>query len=590
MIRVPRLSRKKVTLAVAWQLRFALIAVLSLVFSVATHSIVDSIAAEKPAAWITRSNENTNLLINAESGSECTDQPTSRKLLLEFDPKFRQCYQQKINNVIATLEKKLTKESDPSVKLDLEILIQSANQELRSEELDEKYRLPYINLAKAIADSLEDLDNSTLLKQLRRYAGVEPGSTAIATLATQQIRDRLKQPNLFFPEKTQLEKDLTSTTFQLEKIKRLLEQKRVKGYQQPYETLKTQLNNYTTFVRQDVLPKARTDFRLPLELYSVRLADRGVEVPMDQLVTQARAAFQEVQQKMEKLAPQVAQQKGLQAKGYREVIRELKQEQLPKTAILQHYEQRQKQIEAIIKREKLVTLPKRPLRIRLTNDRENDSFPVPQYHPPRSSDKMAGTFIIPVLKQLPKGSAPYDDFTYPAVSWTLTAHEGRPGHDLQFTTIQDKGISEARSRFGHNSANHEGWALYAEAITLPYMSIEGQFISFQFQLLRSARAFLEPELHMGKITPDEALRVLTEDAGYSKFFAQQEIRRYTTMIPGQAPSYFYGFERLQHLRQEVEQRLGQKFNQQQFHDFILAQGFMPQSLLRKAVLEQFANR
>jgi uncharacterized protein (DUF885 family) len=200
---------------------------------------------------------------------------------------------------------------------------------------------------------------------------------------------------------------------------------------------------------------------------------------------------------------------------------------------------------------------------------------------------MAGTFIIPVLKTLPKNSAPYDDFTYPAVSWTLTAHEGRPGHDLQFTTVQDKGISEARSRFGVNAANHEGWALYAEAITLPYMPIEGQFISLQFQLLRSARAFLEPELHLGKITTDEALRVLTEDAGYSKFFAQQEIQRYTTKIPGQAPSYFYGFERLAQLRSEVEQKLGQKFNQQHFHDFILEQGFMPQRMLRKAVIEQF---
>ena len=160
---------------------------------------------------------------------------------------------------------------------------------------------------------------------------------------------------------------------------------------------------------------------------------------------------------------------------------------------------------------------------------------------------------------------------------------------MQFTTIQDKGISEARSRFGRNSANHEGWALYAEAIALPFMPIEGQFISYQFQLLRAARAFLEPELHLGKIATNEALRVLTEDAGYSNFFAQQEINRYTAMLPGQAPSYFYGFERLMEIRQEVEQQQGQKFNQQQFHDFILSQGFMPQRLLREAVLEQFAK-
>jgi uncharacterized protein (DUF885 family) len=578
MVRVLRLSRRKLTVAIA---------LLTFVFSIATHSFLESIASAKPSNWIARSNENANLLIKAESGSECTDQPKAIELLATLNPKFQQCYRQSIANVIKTLEAKTQKETDPSVKLDLEILIQAANQELQSEELDQKYRLPYINLGRAILDSLADLDNQSVLRQLNRYAGVEPGSTAIAVLATQQIRDRIQQTNLYFPDQAQVKEDLANTNVYLERIKTLLERKKARNYQAAYTSLRTQLSDYATVVQQTVLPNSRTDFRLPQALYNAELAERGVEIPVDQLIAQAHAAFQDVQRRMDILAPQIARQKRFQANGYRDVIRELKQAQLPRNQVVPHYEQRQKQLEAIIQREKLVTLPKRSLKIRLTTDRENATFPVPQYQRPESSSKMAGTFIIPVLKTLPKNSAPYDDFTYPAVSWTLTAHEGRPGHDLQFTTVQDKGISEARSRFGVNAANHEGWALYAEAITLPYMPIEGQFISLQFQLLRSARAFLEPELHLGKITTDEALRVLTEDAGYSKFFAQQEIQRYTTKIPGQAPSYFYGFERLAQLRSEVEQKLGQKFNQQHFHDFILEQGFMPQRMLRKAVIEQF---
>jgi uncharacterized protein (DUF885 family) len=35
--------------------------------------------------------------------------------------------------------------------------------------------------------------------------------------------------------------------------------------------------------------------------------------------------------------------------------------------------------------------------------------------------------------------------------------------------------------------------------------------------------------------------------------------------------------------------MGQKFDQQKFHDFILAQGFMPQRMLRKVVMEQFVQ-
>jgi uncharacterized protein (DUF885 family) len=33
--------------------------------------------------------------------------------------------------------------------------------------------------------------------------------------------------------------------------------------------------------------------------------------------------------------------------------------------------------------------------------------------------------------------------------------------------------------------------------------------------------------------------------------------------------------------------LGAKFDQRKFHDFLLAQGFLPPDLLRKAVVESF---
>jgi len=41
------------------------------------------------------------------------------------------------------------------------------------------------------------------------------------------------------------------------------------------------------------------------------------------------------------------------------------------------------------------------------------------------------------------------------------------------------------------------------------------------------------------------------------------------------------------LRKEAEAALGSKFNQQKFHDFILAQGLLPPDLMRKAVMEDF---
>jgi uncharacterized protein (DUF885 family) len=121
----------------------------------------------------------------------------------------------------------------------------------------------------------------------------------------------------------------------------------------------------------------------------------------------------------------------------------------------------------------------------------------------------------------------------------------------------------------------------------PYEPLEGQLMTVQLRLLRDARAFLDPELQSGKITPEQAYQVLEKDVGISHAFAKEEVERFTYRMPGQANSYFYGYTRLVQLRKEAEAALGARFDQQKFHDFILSQGLLPPDLLRKAVLEQF---
>ncbi|MGK4004002.1 DUF885 domain-containing protein [Sorangium sp. So ce1036] len=298
----------------------------------------------------------------------------------------------------------------------------------------------------------------------------------------------------------------------------------------------------------------------------------------------------------QELAAAVARARGLSSSDYRDVIRALKEEQLVGEAILPHYKERLAQIEAILRRERLVTLPERPARIRLGTAAESAETPAPHMRPPRLLDNRGeeGEFVLPLSLPAPPGAAPdaqqkTDDFTHAAASWTLTAHEARPGHELQFASLVERGVSVARAVFAMNSANVEGWGLYAEAILLPFMPPEGQLVSLQFRLLRAARAFLDPELQAGKITPAAARALLTQDVALSAPFAQSEVERYTFRAPGQATSYFYGFTRLMELRREVESTMGARFDAQRFHDFVLAQGILPPKLLRKAVLERFVR-
>ena len=43
------------------------------------------------------------------------------------------------------------------------------------------------------------------------------------------------------------------------------------------------------------------------------------------------------------------------------------------------------------------------------------------------------------------------------------------------------------------------------------------------------------------------------------------------------------------LQKDTEKALGDKFNQQHFHDFILAQGILTPALLREAVMNDFVS-
>ena len=120
--------------------------------------------------------------------------------------------------------------------------------------------------------------------------------------------------------------------------------------------------------------------------------------------------------------------------------------------------------------------------------------------------------------------------------------------------------------------------------------MRGSWCQLDYRLHRAARAFLDPELQAGKVTPAEAKALLMHEVGQSDAFAQSEVERYTFKSPGQANSYFYGYTKLIALRKDTEVALGVKFNQQRFHDFILSQGLLPPDLMRKAVMEEFVVR
>ena len=559
----------------------------------------------QPPAWVAKSNQNAQLLIAimaryspedaATNGVRGLDEQVST-MSPEEPARFRR------DTAVARLEllKRLAVEKDPLVRQDLEILIAQADRDIKSSEAQERILLPYTDVAGIIFEGVRSLLDDQIsadrrpaaLIRLLKYTGVQQGFEPLTQQAEARFREKLNTTGLLGPPKAKVEKNLENTQAYITGISLLLEKYKIRGYQDAFTKLKEQLASYDDFVRKEVLPAARSDFRLPPELYAISLSDYGIDYSQDQLTRLAHQTFTELQGEMQSIAAKIAQERHLPSSDYRDVIAALKKDQIPGDQVLPHYQKRLAEIEGIIRREHLVTLPDRPAIIRLASAAETAQQPAPHMVPPPLIDNRGerGQFVLP-LETTGKGgeTLKYDDFTFAAASWTLTAHEARPGHELQFDAMVERGVSLARALFAFNSTNVEGWGLYSEWFMLPYMPDDAKLVSLDYRLLRAARAFLDPELQQGKITPDQAMQVLEKDVVSSPAFATEEVERYTFRAPGQAPSYFDGYTRLREIRTTAEQALGPKFNVQHFHDFILSQGLLPPDLLRKAVMEDFVK-
>jgi uncharacterized protein (DUF885 family) len=561
-------------------------------------------SAAKPVPdWVHKSNEHAHILLKAQlrfqpEGATFFGIPGYDDKVADLGPDNAARFRAATAEAKATLQQHLQQERDPNVRQDLEIMIQAAEDSIESTRVNERLVLPFTDAAQLVFQGMNGLlseqtppeRRAKALDRLKAYAGLAPDTAPIAELARQRYEERAGNAALLRPTKLEVEQALSNINTYIAGIRKLFAEYKIADSEAALDAIDKQLTAYAAWVRKDVLPNARTDTRLPPELYALQLKQVGIDIPPEILIQRARLGFMETRAAMERLAPLVAKEKGIAATDYRGVIRALKKNTIPNDQLETRYREVIDAIDPIIRRERIVDVPQRPMIMRLGTAAESAAQPAPHFLPAPlvGNTGQQGQFVLPLSNPALHDKADaYDDFNFPSVAWTLSAHEGRPGHELQFTAMVERGVSLARTLFAFNSVNVEGWALYAEAEMIPYEPLDGQLIALQFRLLRAARAMLDPMLNLGTIDRARAEKVLIDDVGLSKAMARQELDRYTFNAPGQAGSYFYGYARILELRAETELALGDKFDRLAFNNFLLDQGMLPPDLLARAVREQF---
>ncbi len=553
--------------------------------------------------WVKESDEHTMVVLKAQS--QFQPEGASGLGLTEFDDDIMDLgpdlYARTVavdQGLVQQTQEWLRTTENPKVIQDLHIMQQSLEDGIVSATLAHDDLLPYYNLSqnlyfgfRALLDPRTEASRyPAALTRLAKYTGTADGYTPITELAKQRTMERFAEPGLLGPYKGELERDLENVQRYADGLRDLFEKSGLEGYQEDLDILLAQLDEYANWLKVEMMPRAREDHRLPEEIYADNLKNYGVREDPEDLIRDAQFGFQEIKSQMRSIARQIAEKRGWKNGDLMYVMAELKKDQIPQDKILEVYKSRLATIEDIIREHDIITLPNRAASIRLATEAESASIPAPFMSPPQlvGNTGQYGEFVLVQKNPALEGDdSQMDDWSHYSITWALTVHEARPGHELQFASLVENGTSLARSTYAFNSANVEGWGLYSEAIMMEYLPLEGQLFTLFARLQRAGRMFMDPMVNLGLLTPEEAIDFMVNQIGLSKAMAKSEADRYAFLIPGQATAYYYGYRNLERLRTEVEMALGDKFNQRKYHDFLLKQGLLPPDLLRQAVLEEF---
>ncbi|MGQ9641500.1 MAG: DUF885 domain-containing protein [Candidatus Bathycorpusculaceae bacterium] len=168
---------------------------------------------------------------------------------------------------------------------------------------------------------------------------------------------------------------------------------------------------------------------------------------------------------------------------------------------------------------------------------------------------------------------------YPSIKNTAV-HEAFPGHFLQ-ATLSNRGSLIRLLAEGTETV--EGWAHYCEELMREkgfITDLETRLIQINDMIWRAVRVIVDVKLSRGEMSLEEAVEMLVEEAGMSKEAAVAEVNRYT-QTPGYPLSYLLGKHLIIKLKEEVKQKMDDKFDEKLFHDTITANGYLPIPMLRK---------
>ncbi len=343
---------------------------------------------------------------------------------------------------------------------------------------------------------------------------------------------------------------------------------------------------YRSWLHEEILPHAAEDYTLGEEKFARLVEIRGLGRKPSEIRALGVQYLEEAKRELGEVAAVI------DSKASVEKVSERIRRDHPANfaAVLEEVRKVNEEARTFVRDHRVATLPPAErLLVKETPIFLRPILPFAAYmSPPRFEKVQEGIYIVTPPSN---GEDMLREHNYASIRNTAV-HEGYPGHHLQLSAAN---LNPSRIRVlagGTGVAEMvEGWAHYCEDLMreVGFMDTpEIRFVQLQDIIWRALRILIDVDLHAGRMTFDQAVQMLVMEAGMAEASAIAEVKRYT-QYPTYQLSYLLGKHLIKGLREEVEERMGDRFSLAFFHDSIIYAGSIPFFLLRQAVEDKLAK-
>ena len=220
--------------------------------------------------------------------------------------------------------------------------------------------------------------------------------------------------------------------------------------------------------------------------------------------------------------------------------------------------------------------PKAPCKVLPVPTQSEKHAPPAYYFPPLPDGSRDGTYFLNTYKAETKSVFEAESVAF---------HEAIPGHHLDRTiAVELQGVPDFQ-RYTASTAFVEGWGLYSEQLANEmglYSNDVQQLGRLGNDAWRACRLVLDTGMHGLGWSRDQAIDFFRSNSPIEEINSNIETDRYIAW-PGQACAYKMGQLKIEELRRQAENELGEKFDIRYFHDEVLCDGGITLPILENKI-------